>query len=526
MPLCIALNANGEPCGAYAMEGSDYCFFHSPKVNENRSTSLDLSKGHVTRKRGFSYERLFGKGIRETPRVDKLSEFEKTYDEGGIIARAIDSYVNVAVANGYQLIDSKTGERETKETTIIDELDQRVDFYLSLEKAMRSCLIYGYAWGEMDIKGNKIEKLIFYNPAELRLERSDSGEIIKAYQVKGGKDTAEWSGETLKNIFYIPFNVKHSEPYGKGLIERIYDQYKEQKTQGEHLDAVTKYVAYPFRVVKVGSDKYPASDAYVDIVAEEMDQLEPGDLLATKHNIEFEFHSPKAPEALTDVYKEKTRLLIVALGVPSLYTALSDIDAQTLKEIRNIFNSTVRSLQMTVSTDFEDQIIKRQFEIRGERKKRTDISPVKIAWNPLTVSVLSILELTQLVAGGVVSLDEARRIIESMGYGLLRGDKWKEETALPNIKQQNPKQTYPTKDNPDKVPIKTPPSDIDRQPSKTPQQQPKIKRPQPNEPKMTIDHWMEGIQILKEIDKRKAYEMLVEKLGEGFDIEVKEVADT
>jgi len=508
------------------MKGSNYCFFHSPKVNENRNTStLDLSIGRVTRKGGFSYERLFGKGIRETPRVDKLSEFEKTYDEGGIIARAIDSYVNVAVANGYQFIDSKTGERETKETLIIDELDQRVNFYIALEKTMRSCLIYGYAWGEMDIKGNKIEKLIFYSPVELRLERNDSGEIIKAIQVKGGKDTAQWSGETLKNIFYIPFNVKHSEPYGKGLIERIYDQYKEQKTQGEHLDAVTKYVAYPFRVVKVGSDKYPASDAYVDIVASEMDNLEPGDLLATKHNIEFEFHSPDAPAALTDVYKEKTRLLIVALGVPSLYTALSDMDAQTLKEIRNIFNSTVRSLQMTVSTEIENQIIKRQFEIRGELKKRTDMSPVKIAWNPLTVSVLSILELTQLVAGGVVSLDEARRIIESMGYGLLRGDKWKEDLANINIKQQNPKQSNPTSDNPDKAPIKPPQSDIDKQPSKTPQQQPTIKRPQPNSPKMNVTYWMEGIRLLKEIDKRKAYELLVEKLGEGFDTEVNEIID-
>lgn len=33
---CKATNRRGEPCGAYAMEGSDYCYWHDPALAEER----------------------------------------------------------------------------------------------------------------------------------------------------------------------------------------------------------------------------------------------------------------------------------------------------------------------------------------------------------------------------------------------------------------------------------------------------------------------------------------------------------
>jgi len=542
MARCDFIKSDGTQCGAHAIKNSTRCWFHSSAVNKGRGKSRDITldktitdemrkemgQAVITRhsRHGFSYEKLFGKTIGERPRVDKLQELEKFYDDGGLIARAIDSYIAVAIANGYQLIDGETGERETANTKIIEELDARINFHECFRKIFLNLLVFGFVWGEMDIpiSSNKIEQLKFLPPYELDIKRDKtSGGFEEVRQIRGTEEPITWikttepgSTKDIKNIFYIPASLKHSETYGIGLLERVHSEAKSWKEKGKDIGAVTKFISYPFRVVKVGSDTYPASKEAVDKVGDEVEAMEPGDLLATRHNLEFEFHSPDVPEALMANYREETRRLIVSLGVPSLYTALEDIDANTLKEIRSIFNSTVEAMQTTVKTYFEDQVIKRQFELLGKLKKRTDKPPVYLTWNPLTVSVLSILELTQLVMGGVVGIEEARRILESMGYGLLRGERWKEDALeqLPPLKA--PKESHPTDDEPDKPPIKPPTQAPEKPPTKSPSEQPRIKRPQPNAPKLSFEQWLEGMTLLKDIDKFAAYETMKGVLQQGF----------
>ncbi|HDY86486.1 MAG TPA: hypothetical protein ENH82_00040, partial [bacterium] len=218
------------------MKNSSRCWFHSPTVNKSRRITLedtitdkmrkDMSQAVITRhpNHGFSYRKLFGQTIGERPRVDKLQELEKFYDDGGLIARAIDSYIAVAIANGYQLIDSETGERETENTKIIEELDARINFHECFRKIFLNLLVFGFVWGEMDVpKGSKkIEKIMFLPPYELEIERSGkTTEFKEVRQVSGRKKPIIWkktakSGGTkdIKNILYIPASLKHSEIYG------------------------------------------------------------------------------------------------------------------------------------------------------------------------------------------------------------------------------------------------------------------------------------------------------------------------
>jgi hypothetical protein len=528
MAKCKANNKKGQPCGAHAITGSDYCWFHSPTVKDGR-VNIDMSAAAVRSKEGsYSYQLLFGKRIGERPRIQRLMDLKKLYDDGGIITRAIDSYVAVATANGYQLIDTASGETESDNTDVIEQLDYRVDMNKSLMKTFRNTLNYGFTWGSIITEGNKITNLLYLPSHELELDREEDGTIVAMRQIREGKIVEEWKGEKLKDAFYITGVEETSEPYPIGFLERVYTDAKEWKELGEDLQAVTKFVSYPFRVVKVGSDVYPASEAAVTKVGDEVEKLKPGDWLATRHNLEFEFHAPEVPDALIENYKSQTREMIVALGVPSLYTALDDIDAQTLKEIRSLFNATVRSLQIIVGRQFEEQIIKRQFELRNELKLRKDKPPVVIAWNPLTVSVLSILEMTQLVEAGVIGISEARRILESMGYGLLRGDTFKkerkemlqEEIRVEKAKSalKNPKQTHPSEDKPDAAPNKSTQPRKDGEPAKTkkPSDSPKIKRKQPNSPKLSYEQWLEGVKAMGEVDKFEAFDLLRRTLWEGF----------
>ena len=528
MVQCKATTKTGERCNAHAVKGSEYCWFHGGGASNSRNTNLsqiiDMSKGAVKRttSTSFSYRKIFGTPLGETPRKEKLKLFNDFYDKGGIVSQGIDSYVNTAVHNGYQLIDGETGEPDSDLTKIIEELDDRINIHDCSIKTFLNFLISGFCWGEMEIKNKKIQKLIFYPTDEIDIIRDKNSDIKKISQIRGGEEIAKWSGNSLENTFFFNGKLKDSEPFGKGIMERIYELAKEHKEMGKDLAAVVKFTAYPFRVVKVGSDNYPASEAAVEKVANEVDDLEPGDWLATRHNLEFEFHNPEHPEALSEAFISKTKELIVALGVPSLYTAIEDIDAGTLKEIRAIFNSTVRTLQITMARQFEAQIINKQLDLLGKLKKRTDIQPVILSWNPLTVSVLSILELTQLVAAGIISPSEARRILESMGYGLLRGKKYIEEIKkhreILNPIIQAPKETHPSDDDPDKSPNerRQPQKDGETPPTKEPSQEPTIKPPQPNAPVLTASEWLEAIKILQNKNPFDADTLLQNALKKGI----------
>ena len=45
--LCAARNRRGEPCGAYAVNGSSFCYWHSPDLADKRKASS--AKGGLAR---------------------------------------------------------------------------------------------------------------------------------------------------------------------------------------------------------------------------------------------------------------------------------------------------------------------------------------------------------------------------------------------------------------------------------------------------------------------------------------------
>ena len=51
--LCAARNARGEPCGAYAVKGSSFCFWHSPERASDRKEAA-AAGGRGGRRRALS----------------------------------------------------------------------------------------------------------------------------------------------------------------------------------------------------------------------------------------------------------------------------------------------------------------------------------------------------------------------------------------------------------------------------------------------------------------------------------------
>ena len=106
-----------------------------------------------------------------------------------------------------------------------------------------------------------------------------------------------------------------------------------------------------------------------------------------------------------------------------------------------------------------------------------------------------------------------------MGYGLLTGDAFKKEQAMRRREElalKNPKQTHPTDDDTDKKPNKGTQKETDKPKTKKSADTATVKKPQANSPKLGYDDWLRGVQALAEIDKNKAYNMLLDNLESGF----------
>jgi len=520
---CKAITKDGRPCKNYAVEGSDYCVFHGGRKN-SPSKSLDLSQGEIRiAKPTYIPWVKDRKTIGETA-SSKIVKYENYYKSGGLVSAAVDARVYAAVGNGFQIIDVDENSRNTERAKVIEKLSRRINLPAILEKIFRNLEVAGVAWGEMVLRGNSIMGFNLFPPRELEVERDNkTGEILTVKQVRGGEAVATWeknapenSDKTLKNIMIVSGETLYSELYGISFIEKIYDMATETDKTEENLITISEYVAYPFRIVKVGNNEYPASTNAVEKIADKVQNLNPGEWLVTRHNMEFQFEAPEAPTAMADMYTHQTKNLIVSMGVPSMYASMGDIDSQTMREIRTIFNTSIRALQRRVAHVVENTLFRRELELKGYNIG--DECPVKISWNPLTVSVLSILELTQLLQAGVISINEARQILESMGY-----------TTLPSVEhgdmfygppeKKTPKESKPTEDDPEKPPNdRTKPRSEDEPPKvKKPSTEPRIVKPQPNQPKMTYKEWLEGIKVLMEIDKKEAYNLLMRELADGFD---------
>jgi len=524
MVKCKATTKAGSSCKSPAIKGTDYCFFHTPQaVTAPRSTEdIDLSQAVITTKsHKRPYRGLYRRDDYEAVAPHTWQKYEKLYREDELVGMAIDYYVDKATATGFQLIDTETGERDTDNVKIIEELDNKMGLLKCLKKTIRGLLIWGNVWAEMNIDGTNIDRLIFLPPHQMSVRRDKSGNPTAHIQTAVGEKIEPqeiiWEGKggkyPLRNILYSRRNVLYSEPHGMGLIERIYNLADKVETIQENIIDIGKFVSYPFRIVKVGTDNYPASSQAVTDVGNKVDDLEPGDWLITRHNIDFQFESPEMPDALTSNYRDQLTNLVVGLGVPMIYAAMEDANPRILQDIRDMFSSMVQDIRNIVAEDFEKQLFRRQFELK---KKPHDEPLVKIVWNPLAPTIVNILDLTSLVQAGIIGIGEARRIVEAMGYTLLVGEEW--EGGEPEALGGLPDVGKPTPSlQPERRQIMPAPQPGQTKPGQPPQPGQQPQAPPQMTPPMSLEARLKIIEQLAEVDRFEARQRLI-RLLEGRDI--------
>jgi len=383
-------------------------------VNSELSRAWEMSKGIVRKSRISS---IWGEPLRHQTRKIRMEKYQEYYQSDGLVRRAIDTYVNSALT-GFQLIDLESGQSDTKEVEICKQLMDRINAEEVLARMFAEVLVFGTAFMELDIQNGKIERVLFLNPKDMRIHIDEHGRIIKISQRRTSEEGEypTWEGEELEDIIPVTWDVVGSEPYGLGLIEPIADLLEKKEEIEKDLAVVTHLFAHPWILVKVGTDQYPASPSSVDSVRKELENYKPGKYLVTRHNVNIDMLTPRVPQGLQEHYDRIVENIIVGLGVPRTFLAgggrVTGGAERSPLQARIIFDRNVRRLQHLGAFVFEERIFPRELELAGLGKKQV----VGMRWNASELPIeLSGKELTELLAGGILSKEEARRYLQSRG---------------------------------------------------------------------------------------------------------------
>ena len=73
MALCQFTKANGEPCQAPRIEGSDFCYFHSPEVATDRAKARKLGGINRRARKRINHEQLYS--------IDRVIDIQKALED-------------------------------------------------------------------------------------------------------------------------------------------------------------------------------------------------------------------------------------------------------------------------------------------------------------------------------------------------------------------------------------------------------------------------------------------------------------
>ena len=383
------------------------------KVESNLSEEPvyhELAKGVVEESH---YSKVLGKPLRHQNRRIKMAKYQEYYQTVDIVGRAIDTYVDVAMSPGFQLVEIETGRTDTKPVEVCRQLMDRINGEEVIRRLLTEVLIFGTTFLELDIEKGKIKRILFLHPKDMRVHIDEHGNIVKITQRKRDEkgQQPEWTGDDLDNIKMVAWNVVGEDVYGLGLVERVADLVQKKIDIEKDLKKITHLFAHPWVLVKVGTDKYPASEATVDEVSNEIEEYKPGDYLVTRHNVEIKIETPEIPSGLQEYYDRIVNNIIIGLGVPKSLLGAESRERSPLQG-RLVFDRRVKSLQKLASRVFEEWIFPRELELAKIGRKQL----VALKWNPLVDPLdLSGRELCELVANQIITAEEARRYLEGRG---------------------------------------------------------------------------------------------------------------
>jgi len=356
-------------------------------INPNRIRDYIISQLQEQPTRAGEY--IIGKigktksqrGTESTARIDP-NQLEIVYNKDPIAFNGTNLLVRTILSTPHRIEPAL--KRDTKITEAI--LPQR-----KLDKILRQTfkhgIIFGHAWYEkLKDKSGKLVDLEVLDPKSMDYLRDDYGNVLydqtgrqpQSYVQYIPQNVAPVDGEirvgskraiplALEDIVHFKFNEVSDSSLGVGFIEPLYNTIKNKMNIEQGLSQSIIRHGFPIFHAKLGDERHEPLPDQIDEMYESLKNLDESTELVTPYYNEIQILESKQT---TDTAQHLSYFIdqqIAGMGVPRpLVTGGGEATNRSVLERQQIiFQQTIKDLQETVSTTFEEQVLAKLAEDYG-----------------------------------------------------------------------------------------------------------------------------------------------------------------
>ena len=411
----------------------------------------------------------------EAPPID-LNILTAAYDVDSYIRQAVDKYVDQLFKEGYRIYGKNPDAvdyikkrfdymaeiteipTETFFTGIAEDIVKYANCFLTKVRSSED----GHQHPDLKVEGyyedEPIAGYFFMNAGTVTILRDGFG-ITKKYKQTTAEEEKDFPRE---DIIHFHYKREKGEAFGKSFLLPVLDDVRALREVEQNMLRMVHKNINPFHHVQVGTKDLPGTEAEVELVKEEIENMETDGGLVTTERVSIK------PIASDQVIQAKPYLeylenrVFTGTGIPAIMFGRGDTaNRSTGDSMTSEMSDRIKAIQKTIESSVYEKIIK---ELLLEGGYDPIINPEeKVVFqfneNDMDSKIKTDNHITFLFEHGIITEDEARQELgrdpiqdadrEKLHYNLIGNNEGNDETDNKN----EPKNQH-SKDNKEEEIIK------------------------------------------------------------------------
>lgn len=315
-----------------------------------------------------------------TERSDKLlKSFWNYYETDGTVFAAVNTTVFNTVMVGYNLTSNNEEAKKLVRNTL-----GKLNLDLVLLTNVRYALIYGDSFIEIvrNSKGN-ITFLKTVDPTTVIINANEFG-VTENYQQKIG-GVVQKTILKPEDIIHIQLFDRPSSPYGLSLILPARDALDKKRSTSDALaNAIIRHGLPKYKVTVGTKDDIPPESAFTELKTELEDITDLTEIIIP-NLIDISVIDEKGipgVEEYSDIFQTE---LIISMLCPEEALGLGKGSTEATASVKQMmFERVIRSFQLKLSTQIEQEIIRKILDENGFDIENNPDNMVKMRYNSVT----------------------------------------------------------------------------------------------------------------------------------------------
>lgn len=356
------------------MDSEDSKFVDPPDEEDRADFVVDSPKGAVietnqTSSGGTNYD---DDRTPEPPR-EQFVENRLLYDTDPHVGHSVEVVMDWVLADGYNISERNIAEYDDSELDPEDLaafrfLLKNSTFEKQLNAWVENACVEGHGYMELVVEDEKFKPRIL--PPEKVYKHTDEFGNIKEYVLEpadgGGPEDDDATVYKPNDIAELYFRKKPDEEYGRGLVQRVYEQADILRDMEVDYARFVASKAYPPVFWKCGDENNEWSEDQITNWLDEVEKIEPDSQVAGPHDVEAEVvgttstSSSAGAMRLEETFKHHERRIVTGIGVPAV---LSNLDSKggAAEVVMPSFKRRVKRYQNLITQAIEEEVIRPLF---------------------------------------------------------------------------------------------------------------------------------------------------------------------